>query len=195
MKTRGSNPLGSTTSRSASRPSSRSARGISDGESTDRAARTRAPSRRIRSAQASACVQPGGGPPAISSSISSSVPCRWPMTGTSGATRDAASWTRREVVEVQRVGVGGPGGGQSARPCRHLTLVGVVVERRRTPDPGRRGGPHRTGVSARPPAAGRSGSGRGERLVEGHGMDVKAGVEARGVAERLEVASASPRPP
>ena len=45
------------------------------------------------SAQAAACVQPGGGPCSIASSISSSVPCTWPSTGTSGSTRAAASFS------------------------------------------------------------------------------------------------------
>ena len=52
----------------------------------------RAAQPRIRSHHASACVQLAGAPAAMCSSISSSVPCRWPTTGTSGATRAAASW-------------------------------------------------------------------------------------------------------
>ena len=36
---------------------------------------------------------------------------------------------RGEVVQVEGIGIGGAGGGQRARPCRDLTLVGGVVER------------------------------------------------------------------
>ena len=68
----------------------------------------------------------------------------------------------------------------------HLTLKGVVVERREHPVRGIGtvlvGRVHRRGPRRRIERIG-----RGERLVEGHRMDVEAGVEARGVAERLEV--------
>ena len=47
--------------------------------------------RRMRWAQASAWTQCTGGPAAIASSSRSSVPWRCPTTGTSGATRAAAS--------------------------------------------------------------------------------------------------------
>ena len=50
----------------------------------------RAAQPRIRSAQAAPYGQRFGSR-SIASSISSSVPCRWPTIGTSGATRAAAS--------------------------------------------------------------------------------------------------------
>ena len=93
---------------------------------------------------------------------------------------------RGEVVQVQRVGIGGAGGGQSTRPCRHLTLVGVVVERGEHPVRG--AGTVLVGrVQRRGPRRRIERVGRGERRVEGHGMDVEAGVEASGVAECPEV--------
>ena len=47
------------------------------------------------------------------------MPCRCPTTGTSGRdARAAASCMRREVVQVQDVGVGGAGRLQRARPAR-----------------------------------------------------------------------------
>ena len=93
---------------------------------------------------------------------------------------------RGEVVQVQRVGIGGAGGDQHARPCRDLTLVGVVVERGEHAVRGA-GAVLVGGVQRRGPGRRVERVGRGERRVEGHRMDVEAGVEARGVAERREV--------
>ena len=93
---------------------------------------------------------------------------------------------RGEVVQVQRVGIGGAGGGQRARPRRDLTLVCVVVER----------GEHAVRgaatvlvgrVQRHDPRRRIERVGRSECLVEGHRMDVEAGVEAFGVAECPEV--------
>ena len=141
---------------------------------------------RIRCAQASAWVQPGGGPAAICLEHQQLGAVQ--VADDRDVRRDARRRLvdRGEVVQVQRVGVGGAGGGQSARPCRHLTLVGVVVERGEHPV--RSAGTVLVGrVHRRGPRRRIERVGRGERLVEGHGMDVEAGVEARGVAERLEV--------
>ena len=48
-----------------------------------------------------------GAPSAIASSISSSVPCRWVTTGTCGRDARGRLVQRREVVQVQHVGIGG----------------------------------------------------------------------------------------
>ena len=56
------------------------------------------------------------GSSSIASSISSSVPCRCPTTGTSGATRARGLVERRQVVQVQHVGVAAPADRQRAAP-------------------------------------------------------------------------------
>ena len=44
---------------------------------------------------------------------------------------------RRQVVQVQRVGIGGADLGEHPRPCRDLTVMSLVVERREHPVHGR----------------------------------------------------------
>ena len=89
-KATGSNPFGTNTHRSGSRSSRSPARSTAVSERTITRSHDAAQPR-SRSAHAAACGQRPGSA-SIASSISSSVPCRWPTTGTPGATRAAASW-------------------------------------------------------------------------------------------------------
>jgi hypothetical protein len=92
-----------------------------------------------------------------------------------------------QVVEMQRIEFVGPDGRQGARPGRHLTLVRVVVQDREHPVRGA-GAVLEGRMHRRRPGRGMERVWRGDRHIEGHGMHVEAGVEARRVAEGPDVA-------
>ena len=85
--------------------------------------------RRMRRAQAAAWVQCAGAPRAICSSISSSVPCRCPTTGTSGATRAAASCSGVRWCRCRTSAPAASARSSAARPGGDVLLVGRVVDR------------------------------------------------------------------
>ena len=137
VKLSGSKPFGISTQRSGSIGSSRSARSTWVSDSTMMRSH-RAAQPRIRSAQAGPYGQRFGSR-SIASSISSSVPCRWPTIGTSRRDARGRLIDRRQVVQVQDVGIGGVDGLQRARPGRDLMLGVLVVEAARRCGPGASG--------------------------------------------------------
>ena len=104
------------------------------------------------------------------SSISSSVPCRCADDRHVGRDPRGRLVQRREVVQVQHVGVGRAGGVERARPGVDVALVGGVVDGRE--DAVRRVGPVLVGRVHRRVAG-------GSKSTRAH---VEARVEARGVA-------------
>ena len=127
MNVSGSKPLGTSTQRVGSRPSSSSARATWVSESTIMRSQPAAHAR-MRSAHAAACAQRPGSA-AIASSISSSVPCRWPTTGTPGATRAAASWIGVRWCRCSTSARAAPTDCSAPAPRDDLALVLLVVER------------------------------------------------------------------
>ena len=104
------------------------------------------PSRRRRPSQAAAWGQPGH-PAAISSSMRSSVPWRWPEDRHAGGDARRRLVQRREVVQVQDVGCGGARVPQRApRPRRGARRPRRRPPRRRVRRPD---GPRRTGCIGR----------------------------------------------
>ena len=103
------------------------------------------------------------------SSMSSSVPCRWPTTGTSGATRAAASWIGVRWCRCRTSASAAPASSRARAPRGDVGLVRVVVE----------GGED----AVRCVGAVLVGRVHGRvAAVEAHGVDVAALVEALGVA-------------
>ncbi len=144
------------------RAGSGSARGRAGGRRGAPSAASGAPTPRRASTSAAA-------PSAIRSSMSSSVPCRCATTGTSGATRAAASCTGVRWWRWSTSCVGGARRLERRRPGGDVPLVLVVVH----------GGEHAVG-GVGPVLVG----GVHRRVAGGEvdGVDVEARVEALGVA-------------
>ena len=97
-----------------------------------RAAGAGARSRRPSGASAAPTPRRGPSPRArrrrCARASSSSVPCRWPTTGTSGATRAAASWIGVRWWRCRTSASAAPARSSARAPGRDVGRVGVVVE-------------------------------------------------------------------
>ncbi len=116
----------------------------------------------------------------------SSVPCRWPTTGTSGATRSAAAFTGVRWCRCRTSASAAPASDSARAQARDLVLVRRRRRVRRRHGPARRAGPRRTGASAR------SAAHRVGRLQRGRHVDdahVEALVEGPRVAVALDRAA------
>ena len=138
-----------TPSFSGATPSRSGTRRTASGREHEQPLAARAPSAASGSAHSSRVVpaRPAG-PSSISRSISSSVPCRWPIRGTSRKVALGGLVDRREVVQVEQVGLPRAGGRELPAPGVHLVLVGARRRAGRTRGPARPGGPRRRGGRA-----------------------------------------------